>query len=130
VENRLRVQNSLSRRQLAAFCSLFRKSCRSSQSDGPARGAWLKCTHRNPPRKETKVNILKHMEAAFIVALAVAGTSAAVVEARDIPAPAAIQDSSIATPGKMAVVTVKAKRLSPAQKLELALEERRAGKHA
>jgi hypothetical protein len=75
------------------------------------------------------VNILKHMEAAFIIALAVAGTASAVAEARD-QVPARIMDTSIATPTQMAVVTVKAKRLTAAQKLDLALVQHRAAKHA
>jgi hypothetical protein len=76
------------------------------------------------------VNILKHMEAAFIVALAVAGTASVVANAHDSQVPARIIDTSIATPTQMAVVTVKAKRLTPAQKLDLALDARRAAKHA
>jgi hypothetical protein len=75
------------------------------------------------------MNILKHMEAAFIIALAVAGTASAVAEARD-QVPAQIMDTSIATPTQMAVVTVKAKRLTAAQKLDLALDQHRAAKHA
>jgi hypothetical protein len=76
--------------------------------------------------KEITVNILEHMEVAFVVALAVAGTASVVTDAHDTPVPARIQEASIATPTQMAVVTVKAKRLTPAQKLELALAERRA----
>jgi hypothetical protein len=76
--------------------------------------------------KENIVNILEHMEAAFVVALAVAGTASVVAGAHDNQVPARIQETSIATPSQMAVVTVKAKRLTPAQKLELALAERRA----
>jgi hypothetical protein len=74
------------------------------------------------------VNILKHMEAAFVVALAVAGTASVVAEARDSQVSAPIQETSIATPTQMAVVTVKAKRLTPAQKLDLALADHRAAK--
>jgi hypothetical protein len=76
------------------------------------------------------VNILKHMEAAFVVALAVAGTASVVAQARDSQAPATIQETSIATPTRMAVVTVKAKRLTPAQKLHMALIERHARSNA
>jgi hypothetical protein len=82
------------------------------------------------PAKEITVNIIKHMEAAFIVVLAVAGTASMVAEARDNGAPARIQETSVATPSQMAVVTVKAKRLTPAQKLELALAERHSGGRA
>jgi hypothetical protein len=76
------------------------------------------------------VNILKHMEAAFVVALAVAGAASVVAEARDNQAASTIQDTSIATPTQMAVVTIKAKRLTAAQKLDLALADHRAAKRA
>jgi hypothetical protein len=72
------------------------------------------------------VNILKHMEAAFVIALALAGTASFVAQAHESQVPATFQDSSVATPTRMAVVTVKAKRLTPAQKLNLALAERHA----
>jgi hypothetical protein len=76
------------------------------------------------------VNILKHMEVAFVVALAVAGTASVVAEERDSQVQATIQDTSIATPTQMAVVTVKAKRLTAAQKLDLALADHRAAQRA
>jgi hypothetical protein len=76
------------------------------------------------------VNILKHMEVAFVIALAVAGTASVVAQARDSQLPVQIQDTSVATPTHMAVVTVKAKRLTAAQKLDLALADHRAGKRA
>ncbi|THC42460.1 hypothetical protein [Massilia sp. Mn16-1_5] len=58
------------------------------------------------------MNIAKHMEAVFVVALAAVSCASFVgspleqAQAR----PAAIQDSSIATETKMAVVVVKGKR--------------------
>ena len=75
------------------------------------------------------MNIAKHMEAVFIVALAAAGSASFLTnplpqaQAR----PAVILDSSIATETKMAVVVVKAKRLSPAERGDIVLAERRAG---
>lgn len=75
------------------------------------------------------MNIAKHMEAVFVVALAAAGSASYFTDA--VPqahaSPAVIQDSSIATETKMAVVVVKAKRLSPAEQGPTALAERRAG---
>lgn len=73
------------------------------------------------------MNILKHMEAAFIVALAVAGTAGYVAGASEAPVQLA---SNIATPTKMAVVTVTAKRPTPVQKLQLLLAERIAASRA
>lgn len=63
------------------------------------------------------MNIAKHMEAVFVVALAAAGSASFFTDAvRPAHAsPAVIQDSSIATETRMAVVVVKAKRLSPAE---------------
>lgn len=72
------------------------------------------------------MNILKHMEAIFVVALAAIGTANFVAQAA--PKPAA-QDSAIATPTRMAVVTVSAKRLSYSERQQL-LAERGAGSHA
>lgn len=74
------------------------------------------------------MNIAKHMEAVFVVALAAAGSASYVVDA--IPEaqarPAVIQDSSIATETKMAVVVVKGKRMSDAEKQQTLLADRRA----
>ena len=75
------------------------------------------------------MNLVKHMEAVFVVALAAAGSASYFTDALP-PAHASravIQDSSIATETKMAVVVVKGKRLSPAEKQFLVLAERRAG---
>ncbi len=75
------------------------------------------------------MNIAKHMEAVFVIALAAAGSASYVADA--IPEaqarPALIQDSSIATNTKMAVVVVKGKRLSDAEKQQMLLADRRAG---
>jgi len=76
----------------------------------------------NPPARRDTVNIAKHMEAVFVVALAAAGCASFVAspveqaQAR----PAAIQDSSIATETKMAVVVVKGKRPAAEQRTVLA----------
>lgn len=74
------------------------------------------------------MNIAKHMEAVFVVALAAAGSASYVVDAVP-PAqarPALIQDSSIATETRMAVVVVKGKRMSDAEKRQMLLADRRA----
>ena len=75
------------------------------------------------------MRILKHMEALFIGALAVAGTAAFVAEsipeanARQIPAIA----DHIATANKVAVVRVQASRMTEAEKQQSLIEEARAG---
>ena len=73
------------------------------------------------------MNIAKHMEAVFIVALAAAGSASYFVDA--VPQaqarPAVIQDSSIATETRMAVVVVKGKRMSEAEKRQTLLADRR-----
>ena len=62
------------------------------------------------------MNIAKHMEAVFVVALAAAGSAGFFTESLQVNAnpaqarPAVIQDSSIATETRMAVVVVKGKR--------------------
>jgi len=72
------------------------------------------------------VNIAKHMEAVFVVALAAAGSASfftgTLPEAQ--ARPAVIQDSSIATETRMAVVVVKGKR--PGTEQPTVLAERRA----
>jgi len=82
--------------------------------------------------KEIVMNVLKHMEAAFIIALAAAGTTSLVAEA--MPFSAAQTDAplsaSIGTPTKMAVVTVTAKRLTPAEKERQLRAERALGSGA
>ena len=58
------------------------------------------------------MNIAKHMEAVFVVALAAAGSAGFFTDtlSRAQDRPAIIQDSSIATETRMAVVVVKGKR--------------------
>ena len=72
------------------------------------------------------MNVLKHMEAVFVIALAAAGTTSFVAHA--VPHAAAPADSqlsaSIGTPTKIAIVTVVGKRLSPVQKQRLLQLER------
>lgn len=69
------------------------------------------------------MNVLKNFEAVFVVALGMA-VSASYVAQR--PADTAQpQSASIATPGKMAVVTVSAKRMSAAEKQRSLEAERR-----
>ena len=74
------------------------------------------------------MNIAKHMEAVFVVALAAAGSANYLADA--VPqahaSPAVIQDSSIATETRMAVVVVKAKRLAPAEAQPTVLADRHA----
>ena len=78
----------------------------------------------NPPARRDTVNIAKHMEAVFVVALAAAGCASFVAspleQAQAQARPAAIQDSSIATETKMAVVVVKGKRPAAEQRTVLA----------
>jgi len=77
------------------------------------------------------VKIAKHMEAVFVVALAAAGSfsyfanGVAPAQAAVRTQPAAIQDSSIATDTRMAVVVVKGKRPSAAEKQQILLADRR-----
>jgi len=80
----------------------------------------------NPPARRNTVNLAKHMEAVFVLALAAAGSASFFTEAlpQAEARPAAIQDSSIATETKMAVVVVKGKRPS-AERQPTVLAERR-----
>ena len=75
------------------------------------------------------MNIAKHMEAVFVVALAAAGSASYFTDAlpQAQARPALIQDSSIATETKVAVVVVKARRLSAAEKQPTLLAERGNG---
>ena len=68
------------------------------------------------------MNLAKHMEAVFVVALAAAGCASFVASPPEQAQarPAAIQDSSIATETRMAVVVVKGKRPGPEQPTVLA----------
>lgn len=75
------------------------------------------------------MNIAKHMEAVFVVALAALGSasffSSPLPEAQAQARPAVILDSSIATETRMAVVVVKGKR--PAAEQPTVLADRRSG---
>lgn len=66
------------------------------------------------------MNILKNMEAIFIAATVIAGTTtfaqADAPKAATVAAPAVVAKASLATEGKMAVVTVSAKRLTAEEK--------------
>lgn len=77
------------------------------------------------------MNIAKHMEAVFIAALVFAGSASTVIE--NLPQAqartGATAASSIATPTRMAVVTVCAKRMSAAEKAA-SLRAERAGSNA
>jgi len=77
------------------------------------------------------VNIAKHMEAVFVVALAAAGSasflSSPLLEAQAQSRPAVIQDSSIATETKMAVVVVKGKRPAAVQQRTVLADGSQAG---
>jgi len=76
------------------------------------------------------VKIAKHMEAVFVVALAAAGSfsyfagGVQPAQAKVSGQPAVIQDSSIATETRMAVVVVKGKRPSAAEKQQMLLADR------
>jgi hypothetical protein len=82
-----------------------------------------------PPARRNTVNIAKHMEAVFVVALAAAGSASFLsaplqqAEAR----PAVILDSSIATETKMAVVVVKGKRPATVQERTVLADGSKAG---
>jgi hypothetical protein len=83
-------------------------------------------TSKSHNRKENTVNILKHMEAGFVVTVAILGSAAFVTErlpdatARPYPAQA-----SVVAEAPMAVVYVTAKRMTPEEKRQSLLQERR-----
>jgi hypothetical protein len=66
------------------------------------------------------MNILKNMEAIFISATIIAGATsfaqADAPKAVTVAAPAVVAKAALATEGKMAVVTVSAKRLTAEEK--------------
>jgi hypothetical protein len=73
------------------------------------------------------MNILKEFEAVFVVAVGVAASAMLLSQE---PAQASVpslqaQIASVATPSKMAVVTVSAKRMSSAEKQRSLEDERR-----
>jgi hypothetical protein len=78
-------------------------------------------------RKENTVNILKHMEAIFVVTVAVLGSAAVITErlpeanARPYSAPAAVTSEAPLT-----TVYITAKRMTPEQKRVSLEQERRA----
>ena len=77
------------------------------------------------------MNVLKHMEAAFLLSLSVAGAASIAIDTippaqASVPVQTAVSNS-IATPTRMAVVKVSAKRMSAAEKQQsLALERTRS----
>jgi hypothetical protein len=79
--------------------------------------------------RRNTVNIAKHMEAIFVVALAFAGSASLVVDnlpeaQAHVAVPVA---SQIATRGNMPVVIVSAKRMTDAEKRASLQAERKAG---
>ncbi len=81
------------------------------------------------------MNVLKHMEAAFLFSLGVAVAGSVAVEAippaqAGVPVAAAVVENSIATPTSMAVVKVSARRMSAAEKAQSLAAERTAGGRA
>lgn len=71
------------------------------------------------------MNVLKNFEAVFAVALGVTVTAANLMAPTEAAVPAAqIIDSSVATPSRMAVVSVPAKRMSAIEK-QRSLEDER-----
>ena len=71
------------------------------------------------------MNVIKHMEAAFIMSLGLA--CAAIVATEVLPQAQAAHaaSASVATPEKLAVVVVPAKRMSAQEKQRSLIEERR-----
>jgi hypothetical protein len=80
-------------------------------------------THRHTERSNI-MNVLKHMEAAFLFALGVAAFATVAVEAVPPAQAAAVVESTVATPATMAVVKVSAKRMSAAEKAASLAQER------
>jgi hypothetical protein len=77
------------------------------------------------------MNLIKHMEAAFLFTLSVAGAASVAIDAMPV-AQAQVPvraHNSVATPASMAVVTVSAKRMTPAEKQQ-SLQAERAGSGA
>lgn len=75
------------------------------------------------------MNILHHAEAVFTLAVALAVGGAGMLEQRAPDATAVsaanVRESAVATPTRVAVVKVAARRLTPAQKMR-SLEDERA----
>jgi DUF917 family protein len=85
-------------------------------------------TSKSHNRKENTVNILKHMEAAFVVTVAILGSAAFVTErlpdANARPYSAAASVAAAGAP--MATVYITAKRMTPEEKRQSLLQERRS----
>jgi hypothetical protein len=73
------------------------------------------------------MNVLKNFEAVFVVALGVAASASYLMQAprEAVAAAPQVLSASIATPTKMAVVTVSAKRMSAVEKQRSLEDERR-----
>lgn len=73
------------------------------------------------------MNVLKNFEAVFVVALGVAASASLLSQSPEqaIAAAPQAQSASVATPSKMAVVTVSAKRMSSVEKQRSLEVERR-----
>ena len=76
------------------------------------------------------MNLIKNMEAAFLLSISVAGVATVAIDMIP-PAQASVPvraENSIATPTRMAVVKVSAKRMTAAEKQQsLALERAQRG---
>jgi hypothetical protein len=70
------------------------------------------------------MNLIKHIEAVFVVTLGLACSASYLLE-KSAQADAQWPATNIATPEKMAIVTVSAKRMSAAEKQQSLLEERK-----
>jgi hypothetical protein len=118
------------RRFIGDICGPFCRICGSSQSAGGAWGVSLQWFHRNPTSKGITMNVLKNFEAVFVVALAVGGCASYLSSVPGKAGADAAQafSTSIATPSRMAVVTVTGKRMSGAQKQRSLEDERRLAK--
>jgi hypothetical protein len=76
------------------------------------------------------MNVLKNFEAVFVVALGVAASASYFVPSASASDSAAAQTLSVATPSRMAVVTVAGKRMSAIEKQRSLEDERRLAKAA
>ena len=83
------------------------------------------------------MNVLKNFEAVFVVAVGVAGCTAYLAQYADASANAAaavtntmsaVDQRSVATPSRMAIVTVAGKRMSAIEKQRALEDERRLAK--
>ena len=74
------------------------------------------------------MNILKNFEAVFVAAVGVAACTSYFVHSTDAAATAAAAATSIATPSRMAVVSVVGKRMSVVEKQRSLEDERRLAK--